>query len=71
MFQATGSEPVDKSDVARRAKTIFQRMDKNNDKSLTFEEFMHGCMSDQELFQLLTNSGQEAEEEEEVDLDDE
>jgi len=36
-----------------RAEEIFQRMDANQDGSLTEEEFLTGCLSDKELSKLL------------------
>ena len=36
-----------------RAKNIFKRMDENNDGSLTEEEFLKGCLQDEELLKML------------------
>ena len=37
-----------------KAKTIFVRMDKNEDGKVTREEFIQTCLSDRGLFKLLT-----------------
>lgn len=39
-----------------RAMNIFQMMDKNSDGVLSREEFIDGCMNDEQLYQLLTQS---------------
>lgn len=39
----------------KRAKMIFEKMDRNHDKELTQQEFIEGCLADKELFQILTN----------------
>ena len=36
-----------------RAKNIFTRMDENGDGSLTEEEFLRGCLQDDELSKML------------------
>ncbi|CAF0950699.1 unnamed protein product [Rotaria sp. Silwood1] len=39
-----------------RAMNIFRMMDKNSDGILTREEFVDGCINDEQLYQLLTQS---------------
>lgn len=36
-----------------RAKTIFGKMDVNGDGQLTLDEFLKGCLQDEELSQML------------------
>lgn len=36
-----------------RAKNIFAKMDENNDGQLTQEEFLKGCLQDEELSKML------------------
>lgn len=43
-------------DADERAMNIFRMMDKNNDNVLSREEFVDGCMNDEQLYQLLTQS---------------
>lgn len=38
-----------------RARLIFERLDMNKDERLTAEEFVKGCLSDDEVLHLLTN----------------
>ncbi|CAG0879626.1 unnamed protein product [Darwinula stevensoni] len=45
------NKPVDSAD--QRAKIIFNKMDENNDGHLTEEEFLNGCMQDEELSKIL------------------
>jgi hypothetical protein len=47
-----GKVPAD--DAATRAKIIFERMDHNNDGHLTEDEFLAGCMEDEELSRILS-----------------
>ena len=39
-----------------RAMNIFRMMDKNSDGILSREEFVDGCLNDEQLYQLLTQS---------------
>lgn len=39
-----------------RAMNIFRMMDKNSDGILSREEFIDGCLNDEQLYQLLTQS---------------
>ncbi len=39
-----------------RALNIFRMMDKNSDGILSREEFIDGCLNDEQLYQLLTQS---------------
>ena len=45
------NKPVDSAD--QRAKIIFNKMDENKDGHLTEEEFLNGCMQDEELSKIL------------------
>uniref|UniRef100_A0A915LAP1 EF-hand domain-containing protein n=1 Tax=Romanomermis culicivorax TaxID=13658 RepID=A0A915LAP1_ROMCU len=38
-----------------RAKMIFEKMDLNKDRKLTQQEFISGCLSDKDLYQILTS----------------
>uniref|UniRef100_A0A0N5AYC6 Neuronal calcium sensor 2 n=1 Tax=Syphacia muris TaxID=451379 RepID=A0A0N5AYC6_9BILA len=38
-----------------KAKKIFAKIDVNDDKRVTQEEFVNGCLGDKDLFQILTN----------------
>ena len=40
-----------------RAKSIFERMDANNDGRVTRDEFMKSCMDDENMIGLLTPPG--------------
>ena len=53
---------VQKSELSQetagdRAKSIFERMDANNDGRVTREEFMKSCMDDENMIGLLTPPG--------------
>lgn len=53
----TYSNAPDASKIAqKRAQLIFNRLDLNKDRMLTLEEFIRGCLSDKEVYNLLTNS---------------
>ena len=45
-------------DCATRAEQIFRILDRNGDGMLEEEEFVAGCMRDQELLAMLNNGGQ-------------
>ena len=45
------SKPQDSAE--ERAKTIFARMDENGDNQLTQDEFLKGCLQDEELSKML------------------
>eukprot|EP00091_Calanus_sinicus_P008298 TRINITY_DN2030_c0_g1_i5.p1 TRINITY_DN2030_c0_g1~~TRINITY_DN2030_c0_g1_i5.p1 ORF type:complete len:138 (-),score=20.02 TRINITY_DN2030_c0_g1_i5:503-916(-) len=50
IYDMLGAGAVKPTDTAEeRAKNIFNRMDENNDGSLTEEEFLKGCLQDDEL----------------------
>ena len=51
MLNEDGTEPI--IAVDERARKIFCRMDKNGDGQLTEEEFLRGCLEDDELTRLL------------------
>merc|ERR1712183_901726 len=51
MLGAGATKPTDSAE--ERAKNIFSRMDENNDGSLTEEEFLKGCLQDDELSKML------------------
>ena len=44
-----------KSHAKERAKQIFAKLDVNGDLRLSKEEFVSGCLNDQELSKLLTS----------------
>ncbi|CAK9296314.1 unnamed protein product [Gordionus sp. m RMFG-2023] len=44
-----------KESPEERAKKIFSKMDTNNDGLLTEEEFIKGCLQDEELFKILAH----------------
>lgn len=48
----SANRPADSAE--ERAKAIFQKMDENNDGNLTQEEFLKGCLQDEELSKMLT-----------------
>jgi neurocalcin delta len=43
-------------EAEERAMNIFTMMDKNSDGILSREEFIDGCLNDEQLYQLLTQS---------------
>ncbi len=51
MLGVIGSAPKD--DPEAKARKLFNEIDINNDGSLTREEFLKGCMKDDELMLLL------------------
>jgi len=51
MLGAGATKPTDSAE--ERAKNIFSRMDDNGDGHLTEEEFLSGCMQDDELSKML------------------
>ena len=51
MLCEDGTDPMSTAD--ERARKIFRRMDKNGDGQLTEEEFLRGCVEDDELSKLL------------------
>lgn len=51
MLGAGATKPTDSAE--ERAKNIFQRMDENGDGHLTEEEFLRGCLQDDELSKML------------------
>merc|ERR1711890_61707 len=54
IYDMLGAGAVKPTDTAEeRAKNIFNRMDENNDGSLTEEEFLKGCLQDDELSKML------------------
>merc|ERR1712130_733331 len=54
IYDMLGQGAVKPTDTAEeRAKNIFNRMDENNDGSLTEEEFLKGCLNDDELSKML------------------
>ena len=46
-----------------RAKQIFKELDVNGDGSLTCDEFVKGCMKDEDMVKMLKKNGQEEPEE--------
>ncbi|XP_023336451.1 neuronal calcium sensor 2 isoform X2 [Eurytemora carolleeae] len=54
IYDMLGAGAVKPTDTAEeRAKNIFNRMDENNDGHLTEEEFLKGCLQDDELSKML------------------
>lgn len=51
MLGAGATKPTDSAE--ERAKNIFSRMDENGDGHLTEEEFLSGCLQDDELSKML------------------
>ena len=51
MLGAGATKPTDSAED--RAKNIFSRMDENGDGHLTEEEFLRGCLQDEELSKML------------------
>ena len=49
---SSSSRPPDTAE--ERAKSIFARMDENGDGKLTEEEFLKGCLQDEELSKMLS-----------------
>uniref|UniRef100_A0A1B0BYZ0 EF-hand domain-containing protein n=1 Tax=Glossina palpalis gambiensis TaxID=67801 RepID=A0A1B0BYZ0_9MUSC len=47
----SSNRPADSAE--ERAKNIFSKMDENNDGQLTQEEFLKGCLQDEELSKML------------------
>ena len=48
----SANRPADSAE--ERARAIFSKMDENNDGNLTQEEFLKGCLLDEELSKMLT-----------------
>ena len=46
--------PGDDDTPDKRTKEIFEKMDSNGDGVLSKDEFIHGCMADEFLCQMLT-----------------
>jgi len=54
IYDMLGAGAVKPTDTAEeRAKNIFNRMDENNDGHLTEDEFLKGCLQDDELSKML------------------
>ena len=51
MLGAGATRPTDSAE--ERAKNIFSRMDENGDGHLTEDEFLSGCLQDEELSKML------------------
>ncbi|CAD6222084.1 GSCOCG00011711001-RA-CDS [Cotesia congregata] len=47
----SSNRPADSAE--ERAKNIFAKMDENNDGQLTQDEFLKGCLQDEELSKML------------------
>lgn len=47
----SSNKPADSAED--RAKNIFAKMDENNDGQLTQDEFLKGCLQDEELSKML------------------
>ena len=59
MFEMLDSDENRKqrSDAKEKAKSIFSQLDINGDLQLTKDEFVNGCLKDEELTKLLTFEG--------------
>ncbi|CAF2990739.1 unnamed protein product [Rotaria socialis] len=67
IYELIGDEidqPERQIEAEERAMNIFTMMDKNSDGILSREEFIGGCLNDEQLYQLLTQSSRLAEERE-------
>ena len=53
-------EGLDQKMAVERAETIFGNLDVNNDGDITELEFVKGCMEDEEMVQLLSDSSADA-----------
>ena len=54
IYDMLGTGAVKPKDTAEeRAKGVFMRMDENNDGTLTEEEFLKGCLQDDDLGKML------------------
>ncbi len=59
IYELIGDEPNPRErqiGADERALNIFRMMDKNSDGILSREEFVDGCLNDEQLYQLLTQS---------------
>ncbi|CAF3958770.1 unnamed protein product [Rotaria sp. Silwood2] len=67
IYELIGDE-IDKKErqieAEERAMNIFTMMDKNSDGILSREEFVDGCLNDEQLYQLLTQSSRVGEDRE-------
>ena len=54
------NEGVDNKLAVARAEQIFCSLDKNNDGDISEEEFVKGCMEDEEMMKLLNDSSADA-----------
>ncbi|GMS91337.1 hypothetical protein PENTCL1PPCAC_13512, partial [Pristionchus entomophagus] len=57
IYEMLGPQVTKAADLSpkKRARIIFKKMDVNDDKELTQQEFVDGCLADKELLQILTN----------------
>ncbi|KAI8430706.1 hypothetical protein MSG28_000894 [Choristoneura fumiferana] len=57
MYDVDGNGVIDIQEMTKivqeRAKNIFAKMDENNDGQLTQDEFLKGCLQDEELSKML------------------
>ena len=52
-------EGLDKSSAVERAEQVFNMLDANNDGDVTEEEFVNGCINDDDLVHLLIGNSKE------------
>lgn len=56
MISDEDSQHERQMEADERAMNIFRMMDKNSDGVLSQDEFIDGCINDEQLYQLLTQS---------------
>ena len=50
------NEGLDETVAVERAETVFGNLDINNDGDITEEEFVKGCMDDEEMVKMLSDN---------------
>ncbi len=51
-----GTDGDDKESATKHSQIIFDKMDTNHDQVLSKEEFVQGCMQDENLFKMLASA---------------